>query len=73
MNQRHQDLATQVVNAFRATLDAATQDSVGDSHFQNLHQLICDALAEELQTAAERVRDLFQELETGMDRPELEL
>lgn len=73
MNQRHQELATQVVNAFRDTLDVVVQESVGEGHFEKLHQLICDALAEELQTTAERVQGLFRELEMGMDRPELEL
>lgn len=73
MNQRHQDLATKVVSAFRDTLNTEVQESVGEAHFQKLHHLICDALAEELQTTAERVKVLFRELETGMDRPELEL
>lgn len=73
MNQRHQHLATEVVNTFRGTLETAAQESVGEQGFEELHQLVCKALAVELRTTLERGQALLHELEAGVDRPELEL
>lgn len=73
MNQRHQHLATEVVNAFRDTLESAAHEAVGEHGFEELHQLICKALAVELHTTLERAQALLHELEAGVDRPQLEL
>ena len=73
MNQRHEDLANQVVTAFRARLDEVGQQCIGEAHFQELRRLICEALAQELQSAAGRVEQLVQELRGEIEKPELGL
>ena len=73
MNQRHEDLANQVVSGFRANLESGEQEIIGDARFQGLHRLICEALAQELQTAASRVEGLVRELRAEIDKPELGL
>lgn len=73
MNQRHENLANEVVNGFRAKLEGGEQESIGDARFKELHRLICEALAQELQTAARRVDKLVQELRAEIEKPEIEL
>jgi hypothetical protein len=73
MNQRHQELANQLVSAFRSGLDDAAQAQIGEAGFKRLHALACGALSQELDTLSGRLEGLLHELRTEVERPELGL
>lgn len=73
MNQRHQELADRVLAAFRAELDEADLQRIGEARFQVLHSLIGEALTEELDMVSGRLEVLLRELRSEAEKPELEL
>lgn len=73
MNQRHQELANQIVAAFRSGLDDAARAQIGEAGFKRLHALVCEALSQELDTISGRLEGLLHELRTEVERPELGL
>jgi len=73
MNERHQALARHVVEEFVATLEPTEQRHLGAARLQGLEQLIVEALASELDMAADRVETLVKELRAEITRPELGL
>jgi hypothetical protein len=73
MSYHHQELADQVVAAFRKHFEPAEQESIGEARFRELHQLVCEALSAELETITDQVQELLQELRKEVDRPALEL
>jgi transposase len=73
MSNRHHALADKVVAAFRERLDADEQARIGEARFGDLHALVCEALAEELDATTERVRALLRELHSELEKRELEL
>ena len=73
MSNHHQELADEVVAAFRTHFEPAEQESIGEARFRELHQLVCEALSAELVTTTDQVQKLLQELRKEVDRPELEL
>jgi hypothetical protein len=73
MSNHHQELADQVVTAFRGHLDSAEQERIGEARFRELHQLVCEALSVERQTITDRVQGLLRELRREIEKPELEL
>ena len=73
MNQRHQELADQVLTAFRSDLEETDQQRIGEARFQTLHGLICEALSDELELVSGRVEAVVKELRAEIDKPELEL
>ena len=73
MNQRHIELADQVVSTFRSNLDSQLRERIGQAGFEHLHVLICEALSEELGTVAGRVEALLTDLRAEIEKPEIEL
>jgi hypothetical protein len=73
MSNRHQELADQVIPAFREHFAPAEQESIGEVRFRELHLLICEALSVELQTTTDRVQDLLKEMRKDVEKQELEL
>ena len=73
MNQRHQNLADQVLTAFRSELDETDRQRIGEARLQRLHALICEALSDELELVSGRVEAVVKELRAEIDRPALEL
>lgn len=73
MNQRHQELADRVLAAFRAELDEADLQRIGEARFQILHSLIGEALTEELDVVSGRLEGLLRQLRSETEKPELEL
>lgn len=73
MNQRHQQLADEVLAAFRAGLEEPERQRIGEARFAQLHALVGEALAKELDTVSGRLERLLSELRAGIERPELEL
>jgi adenine deaminase len=62
MSNRHQELADQVLAAFREHFDPAEQESIGEVRFRELHLLVCEALSAELEATAERDFDSLHPL-----------
>jgi urease accessory protein UreH len=73
MNQRHQELADEVLAEFRSKLEASDQAHIGEARFGELHGLVCEALAEELEAVTNRVAALAQDLRAEIDKPPIEL
>jgi hypothetical protein len=73
MSDHHQELADQVVAAFRGHLNSAEQETIGEARFRELHELVCEALSAERETINDRVQELLQDLRKEIERPELEL
>ena len=73
MSNRHQELADQVVAAFRKHFDPAEQELIGEVRFRELHRMVCEALSAELESTTDRVQGLLQELRKEVEKTELEL
>ena len=73
MSNHHQEVANQVVAAFRKLLEPAEQELIGEVRFRELHLMVCHALSTELESVTDRVERLVQELRKEVEKPELEL
>jgi len=73
MNQRHQQFADDVLAAFRANLDEADQQRIGEARFRQLHGLIREALSRELAHVAGQMEALLQAVRAEIDKPPREL
>jgi transposase len=73
MSNRHHALADKVVAAFRDRLEAAEQGRIGEARFRELHEIVCEALSEELDATTERIAALLKELRAEVEKRELEL
>jgi len=73
MSNRHQELADQVVAAFRKHFDPAEQELIGEVRFRELHFMVDEALSTELESITDRVQGLLQELRKEVEKTELEL
>ncbi len=73
MSQRHQQLADNVVAAFRVKLNDEEQRRIGEAAFQHLHNLVLEALSLELDHVSGQMEALLQTLRAETDKPSLEL
>jgi hypothetical protein len=73
MSQRHQQLADNVLAAFRENLGDEEQRRIGEAAFQQLHSLILEALSLELDHVSSQMEALLQTLRAEIDKPSLEL
>jgi len=73
MTNRHQRLATQVVDAFKESLDETSLASLSPAQLDTLTQLVEEALSDELQVAIEHIEGLARELRTHLEHKEIEL
>ena len=73
MSQRHQQLADNVLIAFRERLSDEEQQRIGEAGFQHLHGLILEALSLELDHVSGQMETLVQTLRSETEKPLLEL
>ena len=73
MTDRHQELATQVVEAFKAKLSEAARGHISAAQFEELNFMIREALSVEREATTALVEELLGKLRAGIERPELEL
>jgi hypothetical protein len=73
MSQRHQQLADNVLVAFRENLGDEDRRCIGEAAFQQLHGLILEALSLELDHVSGQMEALLQTLRADIDKPSLEL
>jgi hypothetical protein len=73
MTNRHEILATEVVDAFKNSLDEQTLASLSQTQLGTLAQLVEEALSDELQIAIERIEELAHNLRTQLEHKEIGL
>lgn len=73
MTDRHQELATRVVEAFKANLGEAARGHISAAQFEDLNLMIREALSEEREATAALLEELLRKLRADIERPELEL
>ena len=73
MSNRHQELAEKAVEVFKSKLSEQARQDISDAQFEELTNIIKEALSQELGTAVNLVEELAKNLRTEVERPELEL
>jgi len=73
MSDHHQELANQVVAAFRKLFQPAEQELIGEVRFRELHRLVREALSAELESITDQVQERLRELRNEVEKPELGL
>ncbi|MEA3277327.1 MAG: hypothetical protein U9Q81_19010 [Pseudomonadota bacterium] len=68
-----EELAKEVIAAFRAELDEGVRAQISERQFEFLELLVKDAVAGGIHDAAERVEKLGRELRSEAGTPEIEL
>lgn len=71
MSNRHQELASRIVENFQDSLDENIRQQIPDNQFNVLTLMIREALGNELSTAAERIESVVRGLRAESDKPEL--
>lgn len=71
MNNRHQEQAKKIVEAFKDTLDESVRQQIPAEQFNVLVLMIKEAMGEELCVAAERIENVLRELRAESDKLEL--
>jgi hypothetical protein len=74
MAHNSQQLAGEVVNAFRELLGEEICGGIGDERFHDLHAMVCDVLAEQSAVILERFEEDLRQLRSELvERRPLEL
>ena len=73
MNNQHQQRAARVVESFRNLLDKNLSEQITDSQFQDLTLMIGQAIAEELEIAAEQMAEVVRNLRAQSGKTEIGL
>jgi hypothetical protein len=73
MTEQHETLANKVVTSFKDVLTEDIRSSIGDSNFEALKGMVCEALSEHSLIIASRFDDVIKELKSEVCRPSLEL
>ena len=73
MSSLTEELAKEVIAAFKAELDEAARARISEHQFEFLELLVKDAVAGGIHDAAERVERLGRELRRESGTPEIEL
>jgi hypothetical protein len=73
MTNHAETIAQQVVTAFKAELDPRVRERITSAQYERLHQLVSNALSQELRDAAEQVEQLVKKFRADAGSPGLEL
>jgi len=74
MSSNSETLAGGVVNAFRALLDNDARNSIDEHHFDALHGMVREALAEQSEAIFKRLEQDLRQIKSDMvERRPLEL
>lgn len=73
MNTHNEQLAQKVVEAFRQVLSADARAHISEREFQELAQIVQEALSLEMAEAVEMVDELEKRLKERAERRQLEL
>ena len=74
MSHDPQALANEVVESFKELLDSELQQAIGESHFQALHGMVVEAIANQSEVILELLQQNLEQLKSRMiERRPLEL
>ena len=73
MSDRHRELAEDVVRTFKGTLSQTALANITDAQFEGLALMVREAIAEELDTAANIVEEAAKRLRREVEKRNLEL
>lgn len=73
MIKRHQDKASNVVEAFSNSLDEVARQKITDAQLKGLESMIVEAMGNELGVAAEMLDEVVKRLRAESERPDLGL
>ncbi len=73
MANHHWEVASRLVLAFKEELDSDARDSISEAQYNELAQMISDAIAEEVSGAADQVEELANRLRSLAQKREIGL
>lgn len=73
MAQNQRPVVVKVIEAFKSRLSDTVREQITDAQFADLAMMIDEAIAEELDTAADLVDEVLSKLRASVRKPELGL
>jgi hypothetical protein len=73
MTDHHEETASRIVDAFKASIDESTRENISTAQYDVLVAAIREALSSERATIADQIEGVVKKLRTDVDKLEIEL
>ena len=73
MANEQKALASQVVKTFQALLETDVKNEIGESNFDALDSLICEAIGAHAESIIERLEDVLKQINAELEKRPIEL